>query len=68
MKEFLIAGWSWQASSPGVTAVSVDVIDEIAPGIKKNTRYEFSLSQRFETVSDEFTAAVRGVLVGAGLI
>lgn len=68
MKEFRIAGWMWNAEKPSETAVSVDIVEEVVHGIQKSTRYEFSVGKRYDTMSDEFKAAVRAALVSAGLI
>lgn len=68
MKTFKIASWMWNAEKPNETAVAVDVVTEVAPGIQQSTRYEFALPERFETLNDEFMAAVQAMLAQAGLI
>lgn len=68
MKEFQIAGWSYQAERPNETDVQVDVIDQVVPGIARKTRYEFTLTQRFELMSDEFMKAVKDILLESHLL
>lgn len=68
MKQFDVVSWSYTAENPGETQVKVSVKSEIVPGIGKTENYEFTLQQRFETMSDEFKAAVQGILQGAQLL
>lgn len=68
MKQFDIVSWAYAADKPEGTQVKVVVKSEVAPGIGKTESYEFTMKQRFETMSDEFKAAVQGVLLDAQLL
>lgn len=68
MKQFDIVSWAYTADKPEDTQVKVVVKSEVAPGIGKTENYEFTLKQRFETMSDEFKAAVHDVLLSAQLL
>ncbi|GEM_PF-4242992 len=68
MKQFDIVSWAYTADKPLETQVKVAVTAEVAPGIGKTENYEFTLKQRFETMSDEFKAAVHDVLLSAQLL
>ena len=68
MNQFDVVSWSYTEEKPLETQVKVAVKSEVAPGIGKTENYEFTLQQRFETMSDEFKAAVRDVLVSAQLL
>lgn len=68
MKQFDIVSWAYTADKPEDTQVKVAVKSEVVPGIGKTENYEFTLQQRFETMSDEFKAAVQAVLLDAQLL
>lgn len=68
MKQFDIVSWSYTPEKPDQTKVSASVKTEIASGIEKSDTYNFILSQRFETMTDEFKTAVQGVLLEAQLL
>lgn len=68
MKNFEIRQWSYSVEYPNNTNVSVEVKEEVAPGIEKKVTYDLVLNKRFETMSDEFRAEIREVLRSAQLL
>ena len=68
MKKFSISHWGVSILHPTKTAVAVNVLEEVVPGIVKRTPFEFMVEGRFERMSVDFHLAIGGTLTTAGLI
>jgi len=67
MKEFQILTWSTYGDKPDLTFVTAAVLEPVGK-IQKRTEYQFEVSGRFESITDEFLEAVRTELNDAELL
>lgn len=67
MKNFRISSWTTVAERPDETFVIAVVLTDLN-GIEKRDSYEFWIDGKYDSITDEFTEAVKQKLLDAGLL